>query len=156
MDFEEFAARLQPLNPRLYRTARMYLGDESSALEAVDEAVYKGLKALPKLREEAYFETWMTRILMNECKRELRRRKREVIMETLPEMAAQAYDALPLNDAVLRLPEELKAVISLRYFGGFTLAETAQSLQIPQGTVVTRQRRALALLKLELSEEDAE
>ena len=43
-------------------------------------------------------------------------------------------------------------MVILRYFTGLTLAETAQALDIPQGTVVTRQRRALALLKLELSD----
>lgn len=41
----------------------------------------------------------------------------------------------------------------LRYFTGLTQAETAQALEIPQGTVVTRQRRALALLRVELEED---
>lgn len=41
----------------------------------------------------------------------------------------------------------------LRYFTGLTQAETAQALEIPQGTVVTRQRRALSLLRVELEED---
>lgn len=41
----------------------------------------------------------------------------------------------------------------LRFFTGFTVAETAQALDIPAGTVATRQRRALQLLRLELEEE---
>ena len=96
----------------------------------------------------------MTRILINECKKELRKRKRELPLDTLPETAVEEFDSLPLREAILRLPRELKEVILLRYFSGFTLADTAQSLGIPQGTVVTRQRRALHLLKLELSEEE--
>ena len=52
-----------------------------------------------------------------------------------------------------RLPRELRAVITLRYFQGLTLAETARALGLPPGTVSTRQRKALSLLKLELSEE---
>ena len=44
-------------------------------------------------------------------------------------------------------------MILLRYFTGLTQAETAQALGIPQGTAATRQRRALALLKLELEVE---
>lgn len=47
-----------------------------------------------------------------------------------------------------------EAVVALRYFAGYTLAETAEILGIPPGTVSTRQRRALALLRLELSEEE--
>ena len=67
-------------------------------------------------------------------------------------MAEDDYDALPLKEAIAHLPETLRAVVILRYFAGFTLAETAQTLAIPQGTVVSRQRRALALLKLDLEE----
>ena len=73
-------------------------------------------------------------------------------MAELPETAQEAFDALPLREAVGRLPRELKDVIILRYFTGLTLAETARTLDIPQGTVVTRQRKALRLLRLELTE----
>ena len=52
-----------------------------------------------------------------------------------------------------RLPEELRSVVILRFFSGYTQAETAAALNIPQGTAATRQKRALALLKLELGEE---
>lgn len=149
----EFAIRAEQIKARLYRTAYLYLGSEAIALDAVDEAVYKALRALPRLRQEEYFETWMTRILINECKQELRRRKRELSMDALPETAAEDFDALPLKEAIRRLPTELKDVILLRYFTGLSQAETARTLGIPQGTAATRQRRALALLKLELEVE---
>ena len=154
MDKKEFAVRVDALKGRLYRTAYMFLGSEAKALDAVDEAVYQGLKALGRLREPQFFDTWMTRILINECKKEQRRRKRELPEEYLPEGGVQDYDSLPLKEAVKRLPQEFRDVVVLRFFGGFTLLETAGSLGIPQGTAASRQRRALALLKLELSEED--
>ena len=84
----------------------------------------------------------------------LRRRKRELSMDELPETAQEQFDALPLKEALRRLPKDLRAVIVLRYFTGLTLAETAQALSIPPGTVSTRQRRALALLRLDLCEEE--
>ena len=156
MDKEEFAARTEAVRQRLYRTAYLYLGSEADALEAVDEAVYQALRTLKKLREPEHFETWLTRILLNECHRELRRRKRVVGEDALPDTAGpDAYDALPLKEAVRRLPEELRAVVILRFFTGDTQAETAAALDIPQGTVATRQRRALALLRLELGEEES-
>lgn len=150
----EFIRRAEGAKKRLYRTALLYLGSESMALDAVDEAVYKGFCAYRKLRQEEFFETWMTRILINVCNSELRRRKRETVMEELPETAQEQFDALPLKEAVARLPKELRAVVVLRYFTGLTLTETARALDIPQGTVSTRQRRALQLLKLELSEQE--
>lgn len=153
LDENRYFERVEGVKARLYRTALLYLGSESMAVDAVDEAVYKGYLALKKLREEDFLETWLTRILLNVCKDELRRRKRRVDWHTLPETAAEEFDALPLREAVLRLPEELKAVVILRYFTGLTQEETARALSVPRGTVSTRQRRALELLKLELSEE---
>ena len=154
MDKTEFAARTEAVRQRLYRTAYLYLGSEADALEAVDEAVYQALRALKKLREPEHFETWLTRILINACHKELRRRKRFSGEETLPETAGpDAYDTLPLKEAIRCLPEDLRAVIILRFFTGYTQSETAAALDIPQGTVATRQRRALELLRLELGEE---
>lgn len=102
MDKKDFARRVELLKSRLYRTAYLYLGNEVSAMEAVDEAVYKGLRARNKLREHQYFDTWLTRILINECKKELRRLKRIRPMEYLPESEAEAYnyDTLPLKEAI--------------------------------------------------------
>lgn len=155
MTSEEFAARAQRLRGRLFRTAVLYLGSEALALDAVDEAVYRGLCAAHRLRRPDYFDTWLTRILLNECAREKKRQSRLHPLDTLPETAApETLDALPLRDAVRRLPEPLAKVVILRYFAGYTLAETAAILSIPQGTAATRQRRALALLRLELLENE--
>lgn len=156
MDPEEFARRIEQIRQKLYKTALLYLGNETAAMDALDEAVYKALKNIRKLRQPEYFDTWITRILINECHNENRRRKRFQPMEELPEFAAEAFDSLPLREAIRRLPADLKEVVILRYFAGYTLVETAQALGIPQGTAATRQRRALALLRLELGEEESE
>ncbi len=152
MDDTSFFERTDQLKRRLYRIAFGYLGNENSALEAVDETIFRGYGARKKLRRKEFFETWMTRILINVCKKELKRGKRETSVETIPEQAREQYDALPLKEAVRRLPEELRSVVVLRYYAGLTVAETAQRLGIPQGTAATRQRRALELLRLELKE----
>ena len=80
----EYCARAEALKPRLYRTALLYLGGESAAVDAVDEAVYKGLLSHGRLRQEEFFSTWMGRILINVCTDELRRRKRELAVGHCP------------------------------------------------------------------------
>ena len=150
----DYFSRIEPLKEQLYRVAYLYLGSESAAVDAVDEAVYRGYLKRRSLRREAYFSTWLTRILINVCLDELHRRQRETPVEILPERAETPYDALPLQEALDRLPEDLRSVIALRYFGGFTLAETAQALGLPEGTVSSRQRRALQLLKLHLTDDE--
>ena len=156
MNNEEFGKRIENIRLRLYKTALLYLGSEAVALDAVDEAVYKALCSYKKLRQPEYFDTWITRILINECYNELRRQKRFRPLDELPEGATEEFDTLPLKEAIRKLPRELKDVVILRYFAGYTLIETAETLQIPQGTVATRQRKALKVLKLELSEEVGE
>lgn len=156
MDQEEFARRIEALKGQLYRTAWLYLSSEAAALEAVDETVYLGLCSLKKLRQPEYFNTWITRILINTCKKELRRMRREQPAEYLPEASEDFdYETLPLRQAIGRLPETLRQVVLLRYFSGLTQMETADVLGIPPGTAATRQRRALELLKLDLEEEHA-
>lgn len=154
MTEQEYLDRAEALKGRLYRTAALYLGSPSAAVDAVDEAVYRGFRACHKLRQPEFCETWLTRILINVCHNELRRRKRELAVETLPETAQEQFDALPLKEALRRLPEELRAVITLRYFTGLTLEETARTLDIPRGTVSTRQKRALELLRLDLTDSE--
>lgn len=153
MTNELFTQRVEAAKEKLYKTAMLYMGSHMDAMDVLDEAIYKAWCAKNKLRQEMYFDTWITRILINECHNELRRQKRMCPIDELPETAAESYDHLPLKEAIGRLPKELKDVIILRYFSGFTLAETAQMLKIPQGTAASRQRKALQLLRLELDEE---
>ena len=78
MTEQEYIRRAEALKEQLYRTAAAYLGSPSDAVDAVDEAFYKGFLAYQKLRQPEFFDTWLTRILINVCNSELRRRKREL------------------------------------------------------------------------------
>lgn len=155
MTDNEFATKIESIRGKLYKTAILYMGSHSLALDVLDEAIYKALRSHKNLKSPEFFDTWITRILINECYNELRRQKKICPIEELPDTAIQEYDSLPLKEAIRRLPKDLKDVVILRYFSGFTLVETAQMLQIPQGTAATRQRKALQLLRLELQEEVA-
>lgn len=140
------------LKERLYRIALLSLSSETAAIDAVDEAIFKGYRGHAKLRQPQYFNTWLTRILIRVVQDEMRRRKREFAAEELPEPTQEYFDSLPLKEAIRRLPESLRNVIILRFFNDLTLEETSAVLEIPRGTVATRQRKALSLLKLELND----
>lgn len=153
MTKDEYAQRADGMRDKLYRVAYAYLSSETGAVEAVCEAVYRGFCHLNRLREPAYLDTWLTRILLNACADEKKRQKREPAFDALPEGAQEQFDALPLHDALLRLPQSLRDVIMLRYFAGLTLHETAEALRIPKGTAVSRQQKALKLPRLDFEEE---
>lgn len=156
MTEQEYIQYAEALKGRLYRAAVLTLDSESAAVDAVDEAVYKGFRAYKKLRQPEFFDTWLTRILINVCNTELRRRRRELSMAELPDTAQEQFDALPLKEAIRRLPKELREVIILRYFTGLTLEETAKALDIPRGTVSSRQKKALGLLRMDLADDQKE
>ena len=128
----EYLRRAEASREKLYRAAILTLGSEAAAIAAVDEAVYRGYRKFHGLRQSEYLETWLMRILINVCRDELRRRKRELAMAELPETAREEFDALPLREAIRRLPEPLRQVVILRYFSGFTLEETAAILELPR------------------------
>ena len=153
MDPETFAARTEAVKARLYRTAYLYLGSEADALEAVDEAVYQALRALRKLRQPEFFETWLTRILINECKTLLRKRKRQLPTADLPNLAAPPPDeqAMALRTALFALPEKYRVPLVLNLLEGYTLREIAAMLSLPVGTVKTRIARAKQKLEQEVS-----
>ena len=92
MTEQEYIRRAESLKEQLYRCAAVYLGSPSDAVDAVDEAFYKGFLAYSKLRQPEFFDTWLTRILINVCNSELRRRKRELAVAELPETAQEEFD----------------------------------------------------------------
>ncbi len=155
MKSNEYSQRITDIRGKLFSVAYVYCKNDADAQDALGESIYRGLKSLRKLKDERFFETWMVRIVINQCKTLLARKNKLVPMpEYECEIAThEDFDKFELLDAVERLPEQLKSVVTLRYFSGYTLKQTAEILQIPQGTAVTRQRRALALLQLEMEED---
>jgi RNA polymerase sigma-70 factor (ECF subfamily) len=153
MTDEEYFDRIEPVRKKLYRIAWSYLGSESMAIDTVDEAVFQGYMKRKQLKNEKNLETWLVRVLINACNDELRRRKREDVVEELPEGASiDEYDQLPLKMAIEKLPKQLRQPVLLKYFGDYTTVQIAELLMLPQGTVASRLRRALELLRLELQE----
>lgn len=155
-DGDAFAQLAEGVKTSLYTAAWAILGNPADALDAVDDTIYKAYRSIRRLREPQYFKTWITRILINTCRSELSRKYREAPLVIDREEARwDSHEEFSVRDAVRLLPPELNDIIALRYFADMTIADTARVLGLPEGTIKTRQRRALALLRLELREEEA-
>lgn len=153
MNKAEFVRRVRNCERRLYRVARTMLSSDADCEDAVQEALLKAWSQLDTLREEAYFETWLIRILINEC-RSLWRRRRGGEAE-LPENLTQAAadDASPVFDALMALPEKHRIALELRYVEGYRTREIAKLLGISESAVKWRLGKGRELLKKELGEE---
>jgi RNA polymerase sigma-70 factor (ECF subfamily) len=74
--------------------------------------------------------------------------------DPLPEEILERNDLQRmLREAIVRLPERYRAVVSLRYAGGLSFAEIGATLSLPENTVKTHFQRAKALLRRELASE---
>ena len=149
-----FTALCGILKQKLFRTAKGILWDENLALDAVSEAVFRAFKGIRRLRQPKYAETWFVRILINAANDLRRRQKHEIAMETMPE--GEYYDnhgELEIAQMIGSLQPELREIISLKYYSGYTLNEISAILEIPEGTVKSRLNRALNQLRLEVSDE---
>lgn len=68
------------------------------------------------------------------------------ILESQTDLRSQT-DAIGIQKFVSKLKKKCKAIINLIYFGGYTHSETAETLEIPIGTVKTRNRNCLMELR---------
>lgn len=146
---ESFVALCDHMKTKLFRAAKGVLGDETLALDAVSEAVFRAFKGIKRLREPKHAETWFVRILLNVANDMRRRRKHEILTEAPPEAPHyDRHDELEFAQMIESLPPDLREVVSLKYFSGYTLREIAEILRVPEGTAKSRLSRALRSLRL--------
>ncbi|WP_397469502.1 sigma-70 family RNA polymerase sigma factor [Psychrobacillus sp.] len=144
---------------KLYKIAYIYMKNEEEALEVFQETVYKALNSISHLKDERYFSTWLTRILINTAFDQLKRKKKVIPMEReILESKASSY-LLSENDpdllqAVIELDEKYKTVVILRFYKDYTVSQIAELLNCPEGTVKTNIHRGINLLREKLKEDD--
>ncbi len=151
MDREEFTRAVLEYENTLYRVAKSMLGSEADCADAAQNALLRAWERLHTLRDPAYFKTWLTRILINECRAILRQRARCAPLEAeIAEDEAAPENSSELYEAVMGLEQKYRLPVVLYYIEGFRTAEIAAMLRLPEGTVKTRLRRAREILRKEL------
>ena len=152
MNDSMYISRVRAMERRLYRIARAILFSDADCADAIQEAVFKGWMKKGALREEKYFETWMVRILINECKTIWRKRPS---METeLPDNLSIAQkEACNLFEVLMGLSKKHRITLELHYIEGYRTREIAVLLGIPESTVKWRLAQGRKMLKRELEEE---
>ena len=152
MTREDFSQRIRASQDKLYRITCGLLREPQDRMDAVQDAILKAWCNLGRLRSEEYFDTWLIRILINECHNRHRTQARLVPLESAPEPSEPFQGNSQLRDAILALPEKLRIPIILHYMEGYKTEEIAQMLRLPGGTVRSRLRRARSMLKTMLEE----
>lgn len=129
-----------------YKTAKAILKNEDDVEDAIQDALETAFKNINTLKEQKYFKTWMTRIIINKCYDILRKKSKVVpieseLMENNPD--EKDYTGKVEMELILdKLDKDLKDIVMLYYYNDFKQEEIANILNIPKGTVKSRLHRA--------------
>jgi len=155
--------------PSLYRRAYRILGNAADAEDAVQDALLAAYTHLHQFRGQAQISTWLTAIVLNSARLQLRRRLRHVqvsldectpdlqpvsVSERLADHRPNPEDECTESELSARLTHlhsylspTLRRAFQLRDVDGLSIRETARILGVPTGTVKAQSARARQRLK---------
>jgi RNA polymerase sigma-70 factor (ECF subfamily) len=164
-DHGEFARLVRRWQEPIRRLCTRMTGDPHRGEDLAQETFARLFEKRKDYQPTGRFSTYLWRIALNLCRDELRRqeRRRELLMDgeagadggveepadagPAPDMrAADREEGELVRQALMRLPEIYRAVLVLRHYQGLKLAQIAEVLEIPEGTVNSRMAEALARL----------
>ena len=154
--------------PSLHRYAYRLLGNKDDAEDAVQDALLAAYKHLSQFRGEAQLSTWLTAIVINCARMQLRKRSRyhhvsldsrigegqeyslsDILVDGRPNPEDECHKSW-LNERLIesaaRLSPTLRRTFHLRYVDHLSVCETARVLGVPIGTVKAQTARARAKL----------
>jgi len=155
--------------PSFHRRAYRYLGNTADAEDAVQDALLSACKHLDQFRGQAQMSTWLTAIVTNSARMQLRRRSCQ-IQVSLDEQFGEEQDyslaerlaarepspedecgRSELHGRLMELAEQLspplRKAFQLRDVEGLSTSEAAHVLGVAEGTVKAQVARARAKLR---------
>lgn len=152
-DAEAFIELIEQNKLSMYRVAHGFLKEEEDVADAMSETVLTCYEKVGSLRQDAYFKTWMIRILINHCKDILKKQKRTIPVEDLPETEAQVTGdgTRQFRELIEPLREQDRSIFTLYYVYGLKVKEIASYMEMKENTVATRLKRGREALRDELT-----
>jgi RNA polymerase sigma-70 factor (ECF subfamily) len=135
----------------LFRYAYWLARNRQQAEDIVQEALLRGWRAFPRVRDRAAVKSWLFSIVKNEFHRATAQDARHAgsvdaaDLDIVDERASPF--AMAMRDALMALPVSYAEPLALQVLGGFSCAEIAAMLQTTEGAVMTRLTRARQALK---------
>jgi RNA polymerase sigma-70 factor (ECF subfamily) len=155
-DSEAFSRLTERRTDRLYAAARLILRDDDLARDVVQDTLLRAWQSCRGLRDPDRLDAWLHRILVRHAYRAAGRRKSREVVEiqvaftaetTTPDTQTSVATRDQLDRGFRRLSTQQRTVIVLYHYLGLSMAESAEVLGIPLGTVQSRLNRATAALR---------
>ncbi len=168
-DADAFEQLVHRHRDKIYARAMIMMRNEEEAMDLSQEAWVKGWQRLHQFQGDSSFATWMTRIVINVCLDELRKKKRmrAESIEEMDEESGGVERQMPvqlinpteglehtelrkrIDEALAKLSDAHRTVLMLHEFEGLEYKDVAKRVGISIGTVMSRlfyARRRLATL----------
>ncbi|OKP80031.1 RNA polymerase subunit sigma [Paenibacillus sp. P3E] len=156
---QQFIRQVAEQRKILYGIAYSYLRNEPDALEVLQESTYRAWIRRNSLKDPGRFAPWLTRILINCCKDELKRRKRLTPVEPVNPggriMEMTSDRKLDMEQALDGVKLKYRQVLVLKYYQDMTVSEIAEVLNRPEGTIKTWLNKGLKQLRDKLKRKGA-
>ena len=151
-DAEAFITLIEENKQSMYKVARGFLKNEEDAADAMAETVLNCYEKIGTLKDTAYFKTWMIRILINNCKDILQKRRRSVPVEDIPETEDFRLegDMEEFRELIEPLREQDRSIFTLYYVYGMKVKEIAADMGMKESTVLSRLKRGREALRDEM------
>jgi RNA polymerase sigma-70 factor (ECF subfamily) len=140
---EAFVRLIEKNKTSLYKVAKSYISNDEDVADAISETVLLAYEHIHELKTAAYFKTWLTRILINQCKNIIQKEKKCVPADEITEIGYidTSQSDIEFLDLLSRLPKEDKTIFVLYYSEGFTIRQVAEMLEMNENTVASRLSR---------------
>ncbi|MDO4482292.1 MAG: sigma-70 family RNA polymerase sigma factor [Bacillota bacterium] len=155
MSKEEFVTYAEKYTDTIYRVAYSWTKNSHDANDVTQEVLIKLYKTGNEFKSDSHVKNWLIKVTVNQCKMLFRSpwKKLEDIEEYANSLGFEESSCLDLFYAVMNLDKKYRLPLMLFYYEGYSTAETAAILGIPEKTVSTRLYRAKARLKDYFKEE---
>jgi RNA polymerase sigma factor (sigma-70 family) len=152
-DIEAFAILVRRNLASLRSFLRRLGASPDLADDLAQDAMVAAFERIADYRGDGAFGGWVRRIAARRYLRTLRASRRFESLDEAPEAYTPAPDTgrrLDLDAALVRLPEAQRLCVSLQHGAGYTGAEIAKALSLPEGTVKSHIARGLERLRQDL------
>ena len=134
----------------LYRIAYTTLRNENNIEDAIQNTILKSFQKIHTLRKEEFFKSWITKILINECKNIMRKEKKTIYLEDV-EREEDSYIQekemkMDIKQVLKNLSDDYREVVNYYYIQEKKISEIAKILKVPEGTVKSRLSRARKIM----------
>lgn len=140
-DPDAFTELMQLHMKDMYRTAIAILMNDADTADAIQDTILSCWEKMNTLRENRYFKTWLTRILINKCYDIRKQQEKRVSFEECGELTVSDSYPAEFHEVLSALDDRYRIPMMLFYGQGYRTGEIAKLLQIPQSTVQTRLMR---------------